>query len=119
MAKRKQTSKSVQIGADVEPALRDRILTYAESMHLSEGALITLLIARELRLKRLSKLTLSTAAKKTIPRSRLTGRQSTPSMRGEFEAHVLSLGIRRPVAIASLAEAELQEKWLWKSLDSK
>jgi hypothetical protein len=119
MAKRKAASKNVQIGADVHPELRDQILAYAESLHLSEGALVTLLIARELRLKRLESLPCSKPSQKTTPRSRLTGRQSTPALRSDFEAHVASLEIARPIAIATLAEAELREKWLQKALESK
>lgn len=119
MAKRKQAAKSVQIGADVEPELRDQFVEYAESMHISESALVTLVIAREIRLKRLAALPLVAAAKKTSPRTRLTGRQSTPSMREEFEVHLRSLEISRPAAITTLARTELQERWLWRSLEAR
>ena len=108
--------KDVQIGADVEPWLRDGIRTYASGMHLSESAVITLLVARELRVKRLGSLPLSNSAKRTTPRCRLTARQDAPSLREELEAHVKALGVRRSMAVAMLAEAELHEQWLSKAL---
>jgi hypothetical protein len=108
--------KDIQIGADVARRLRDRVRRYAQKLQLPESALITLLVARELRLKRLRKLPPSTAVKRMTRRSRLTGRQSSPELRDRFRAHVGKLQIDLAVAVATLAEQELREKWLRKSL---
>ena len=108
--------KTVQIGADVQRMLRNRVRRYAEQLQIPESALITLLVSRELRLKRLKKLPLSTAVKRLVPRSRLTGRQSSPDLKKRFRAHVEKLQIDPAVAVATIAEQELREKWLHKSL---
>ena len=109
-------TKNIQIGADVSDDLRNRLLDYSRDLHLSESALINLLIARELKLRRLSKLPPYQAVKRTVSRTRLTGRQSKPNLKAEFEAHVNRLAIDRADAIVSLAEAELRERWLQKAL---
>ena len=111
-------AKNIQIGADVSDDLRNRVLRYAEALHLSESGLVNLLIARELELKRLANLKLFRAAKRPAsgPRPRLTGRQNEPSLRINFEHHVKALGIDRADAVVTLAEAELHERWLPKAL---
>jgi hypothetical protein len=110
-------AKDIQIGADVTGDLRDRVLAYAEELHLAESGLVNLLVARELRLKRLGGLQRCKAVKRSASRFRLTGRQNTPSLREDFQAHVAALGIDRADALVSLVEAEIRERWLWKSLD--
>jgi len=110
-------AKSIQIGADVEPRLRKRVRSYAERLQIPESALITLLVARELRLKRLRKLPHSSAVRRLPRRSRLTGRQNSPELKERFRKHVERLDIDPAVALATLAEEELREKWLRKSLD--
>src|SRR4051794_19708893 len=110
-------AKDIQIGADVTDDLHDRVLSYAEELHLAESGLVNLLVARELRLKRLGRLQRFKAAKRSASRFRLTGRQNAPLLKQSFEAHVAALGIDRADALVSLAEAEIRERWLWKSLD--
>ena len=109
-------SKTIQIAADVKVKLRKRVQSYAEGLQIPESALITLLVARELRLRRLSKLSPSTAVKRLSPRSRLTGRQNTPALKQRFHKHLERLKIDPAVGLATLAEEELREKWLRKSL---
>ena len=104
--------KTVQIGADVAEDLRDRVFDYAASLGISESALLHLLVRRELRLKRLDKLDLTTAVKKANPRFRVTAHKVSDELRARFHDHVRSMGIDPGVAIASIVGVELRERWL-------
>jgi hypothetical protein len=104
--------KNVQIGADVTEDLRDRFAAYAGSLGISESALLHLLVRRELRLKQLGRLELCAAVKKASPRFRITAHNASDELRTQFHDHLRSMEIDLGVAIASIAEAELREKWL-------
>jgi hypothetical protein len=104
--------KHVQIGADVTKDLRDRVAQYASSLGISESALLHLLVRRELRLNQIDKLQLSASVKNSAPRIRITAHRADPELRTQFLDHVRSHRIEPGVAIASIAEAEMREKWL-------
>ena len=104
--------REVQIGADVTEDLRDQVANYAVSLGISESALLHLLLRRELRLKLLGQMRLSEPVKKANPRVRITAHRASVEFRAQFHNHVRSKGIDPGVAIASIAEAELREKWL-------
>lgn len=89
--------------------------SYAQSLGLDESALATLLLVRELQLKRLantSEKRLDAAGKV----KRVSARPRNPAVESAFAAHAKSVGLRPGRAASILYLAELSERWLERAL---
>lgn len=108
----------VQIGGYLTPEEHAEFRRYAMGLHLKDSSLANLLLARELRLRRMAVL------KQLFPppaplkeRSRITAHQSDPAIKQAFEALARGAGISADQAAAILFRAELAERWLATAID--
>lgn len=103
---------SDQLGADVTPELKKSFKAYSRSLGVSESAVLHLLLRRELRKSRLPDLEKVRPAKRGGSRFRLTARPRATDVEAAFLAHIQRLGLDPATAIATLAQAEVDEEWL-------
>jgi hypothetical protein len=96
---------------------RERFALYADQFGLDVTALSNLLFARELRVGRLAQLAGRPNLGSTRRDSKVTAHLS-PSRRAAFVCHAKSVGLRISEAGAALVLAELEERWLEKSVDN-
>jgi hypothetical protein len=100
------------INAYVHPDMRVRFEAYRREIGLtSDSALLTLLILREIRLKRLCSLTVGQQ-----PRGVTVSAYMDAAHAGEFEAHIKELGRSASESAGALVEQELSERWLESAL---
>jgi hypothetical protein len=108
----------VQIGGYLTADEHLQFRQYAAQFHLKDSSLANLLLARELRLRRLPRLVQAYLPGAPLKqRSRITAHQSDGRMKEAFEALAHEAGISPDQAAAVLYRAELTERWLAKSID--
>lgn len=106
-----------QIGGDMLRGEHEDFCRYADGFHLKDSALANLLIARELKCKRLARLKLRYF--KEVPKrgsARITAHQTSKGVKEAFTAHALANGLKMGPAAATIFRAELAERWLEKSI---
>lgn len=106
-----------QIGGYLTPLEHDDFKSYSIQFCLSESALANLLLVRELRLQRLHNLKskyLSRAPSDS--RQRVTAHQPNAELKTAFEARSIEEGLKPDQAASILYRAELDERWLEKSI---
>jgi hypothetical protein len=109
----------VQIGGYLTPEEHAEFKRYAAQFHLKDSSLANLLLARELRLRRLARLKQSFLPSSPLKkRSRVTAHQSDPGVKTAFEALARDAAISPGQAAAVLFRAELTERWLASSIDN-
>jgi hypothetical protein len=108
----------VQIGGYLSAEEHAEFKRYAAQFHLKESSLANLLIARELRLRRLTRLAQAfTQGSPLKKRARITAHQADGRVKEAFEALAHDAGVSPDQAAAVLYRAELTERWLAKSID--
>lgn len=86
---------------------------YAATFFMAVAPLATLLVAREMQLKRLSDLRPSYLIDlRGLPQKKVVAHQSGSALKYAFKDHVRALGLRPGQAAATLFRAELSERWL-------
>ncbi|MFN4175544.1 hypothetical protein [Phenylobacterium sp.] len=102
-----------QILGYVTPAERDAFRAYAQGMGLDATALANLLIARELRAKRLAtQAPASTAAGAMAERVKIVAHVPTEAIKAAFAAYAAQTGMKPSRLAALLFRMELEERWL-------
>ena len=102
-----------QILGYVTPDDRDRFEAYAVAYGLHVTALANLLIARELRTRRLTKLQQAFDAPRPLPsRSKIVAHTPDVATKKAFTAWAHAVGMKPSRAAAILFRAELEEQWL-------
>lgn len=91
--------------------------TYAGSMNLNSSAVANLLVVRELRLRRLSRLEDYQRNYRRSECSKIVAHQSNDSTKRAFTAHAEGCGLKPTAAAERLFRAELEEHWLKHCLD--
>jgi hypothetical protein len=89
---------------------------YLRQFAIRPTAAATLLIVRELRCKRLPRLRTRYEDSPGPDRKRVTAHQTNGRLKSEFNEHVRSFGIDPDPAASILFRAELDERWLEKSV---
>ena len=108
-----------QIGGYLNAIEHAEFKSYASEFHISESGLANLLIARELRCKRLRKLRIADACSSLAgSRERVTAHQRDNSAKVAFEARASEEGLRPDQAASIIFRAELREQWLAQSITS-
>ncbi|OYW45878.1 MAG: hypothetical protein B7Z08_01385 [Sphingomonadales bacterium 32-68-7] len=106
-----------QIGGYLSPAEHLEFKRYAAQFQLKDSSLANLLLARELRLRRLSDLKASYLRSTPLPqRSRITAHQADAAVKAAFEAQAREAGLSPDQAAAIVFRAELGERWLERSI---
>lgn len=109
----------VQIGGYLTPEEHAEFRRYAAEFHLKDSSLANLLLARELRLRRLARLKQAHLPSSPLKkRSRVTAHQSDPGVKETFDALAREAGISPDQAAAVLFRTELAERWLATSINS-
>lgn len=111
-------TKIPQIGADLTSDEHRDFCAYADRLLLKDSALANLLIARELRLKRLP--TLRDRYIRNVPkepRCRVTAHQTSARANSAFRTHAEACDLGLGAAAAIIFRAELDEAWLWHCMD--
>lgn len=109
----------VQIGGYLSAEEHAAFKAYAREFNLKESSLSNLLIARELRLRRLGELRQRfSQGMPGLKRSRITAHQADPKTKQAFEALAKEAGISPDLAAAIVFRAELTERWLMKSMEN-
>ena len=86
---------------------------YAESFHLNSAPIATLIIARELQLKRLTSLIEEySEGRSNGERKKIVAHQTTDALKKAFKDHVDKCGLKPSSGAAILFRAELRERWL-------
>ena len=109
-----------QIGGYVSKAERGQFKKYAADLQISESAVATLLILRELQLRRLSQLKESySLGAPANDRARITAHQSNDGLKAAFEARSGEEDMLPDQAASLVFRAELTERWLRHAIDRK
>ena len=107
----------VQLLGYVTPGECKQFQTYASSLGLDASALASLLIIRELKLRRLRKLAESFETElQTSERTKITAHLRDASVKSAFARHSAASGMKPTPAVAILFRAELAEQWLERSI---
>lgn len=106
----------VQIGGYLSADEHAAFKQYARQFHLKESSLANLLIARELRLRRLDDLKQRFPGGPVRKRSRVTAHQPDAQVKQAFEALARDAGLSPDQAASVVFRAELSEQWLAKSI---
>jgi hypothetical protein len=102
-----------QVLGYVTPEERDAFEAYANEHGLDVSALANLLIARELRAKRLALLTPRFDRTEPLPdRLKIVAHTPTQATKLAFAARAAEAGVKPTRAAAILFRAELEERWL-------
>jgi hypothetical protein len=106
-----------QIGGYLTPDEHEEFKRYAAQFHLKDSSLANLLLARELRVRRLG------ALKDQFPpgpplkeRRRVTAHVPNEAVKRAFEAHAQEVGVSPNQGAAVLFRAELVQRWLERSI---
>lgn len=99
-----------RVGAYLLPDEKKDFDRYAKQFHIRPATLVSLLVVRELRRKRLRKLS-STFSSMEAGRARVTGQRDLP-LKKAFEKHADKAGLKPDPAATILLRAELSERWL-------
>ena len=113
-----------QITVRLTPALKQEFESYSDRLGIGASKATKLLIERELRLKRLLKLTGVEALPRQKPRHfganlrlpTITAHVSTLKSVRDFDGYARRCGVSRSRAGAWVLETELQERWLARRL---
>jgi hypothetical protein len=111
-------AKHYQIGGWLRRSEKDALHDYLKQFSIRPAAAATLLIVRELRCKRLSKLKERYAEKVGTERSRLTAHQPDGHLKQAFTQHAAAFGLDPNPAASILFRAELDERWLESAVES-
>ena len=107
----------VQIGGYLTPEEHAEFKGYAAEFHLKESSLANLLIARELRQRRLAELAKTFRTNAPLKkRCRVTAHQAEPNTKFEFEALARNAGMSPDQAASIIFRAELTERWVANSV---
>lgn len=106
-----------RVGAYLLPSEKKDFYKYARQFHIRPATLMSLLIVRELRRKRLKRLSAKFGGMES-GRARVTAQQDL-SLKDSFDAHANRLGFRPDPAATILLRAELSECWLKAALAAK
>jgi hypothetical protein len=106
----------VQQHGYLTPSERSAFQQYAERLGLDGTGLAGLLLARELKARRLSTMQVETASGQH--RMKVTAHLANPEIKVAFAQHSRALNITPTAGATALFRAELSERWLEKSIDS-
>jgi hypothetical protein len=102
-----------QVLGYVTPAERDAFEAYAHDHGLDVTALANLLIARELKAKRLEKLLLSSGPGEALSvRAKIVAHTPSDATKAVFAIRAAQAGVKPSRAAAILFRTELEERWL-------
>lgn len=102
-----------QVLGYVTPEERDAFEAYANDHGLDVTALANLLIARELRAKRLEQLLLKIGFGPALTvRTKIVAHTPTDATKAAFATRAAQAGVKPSRAAAILFRAELEERWL-------
>lgn len=110
--------KDYQIGGWLRASDKDALYDYLKQFGIRPTAAATLLIARELRCKRLPKLKDQYRNPAGANRKRLTAHQPNGALKQAFKDHAASFGMDPDPAASIVFRAELDERWLQRSVES-
>lgn len=110
--------KDYQIGGWLRSSEKDALYEYLKQFGIRPTAAASLLIARELRCKRLPKLKERYGDPAGANRKRLTAHQPNGRLKQAFKEHVALLGMDPDPAASIVFRAELNERWLQRSVES-
>lgn len=110
--------KDHQIGGWLPVAEKQALDGYLRQFAIRPTAAATLLIVRELRCKRLPTLKERYAGSIGTGRKRMTAHQPDGKLKQAFAEHVASVGMDPDPAASILFRAELDERWLERSVES-
>lgn len=106
-----------RIGGYLNPEEHREFGDYSSSLCVTGSALVALLIARELRVKRLKDLVDQFRAGARVGiRKRISSPVLPNSLRDTFEDHAKTVGLSLDQAASILFRAELAERWLDRAL---
>ena len=111
-------SKAHQIGGWLRPSEKQALDEYLKQFGIRPTAAATLLIVRELRRKRLPDLQSRYADSPGTNRERVTAHPTDGKLKEAFKRHAASLGMDPDPAASILFRAELEERWLARSVES-
>lgn len=113
----RETERGKQVSGRMTAEERVRFGAYADSLGLDGGAVATLLMLRELRLRRLADLR-SNARFREIAgaTSKITSHRFAEPDKRRFQEHISSIGLSSSKALGILCRTELVEKWLEQAL---
>jgi hypothetical protein len=105
-----------QIGGWLRAPEKRAFEDYLGQFGIRPTAAATLLIVRELRCKRLPRLKERYEESPGRERKRVTAHQTNGQLKSEFNEHVRALGMDPDPAASILFRAELDERWLERSV---
>lgn len=96
---------------------RKQFAAYAESLGLDGGTVATLLMSRELRLRRLERLRADPRFREVVGANRtITSHRFSASDKQRFHDHIRKVDVSASKAVGILCRAELVERWLEQAL---
>ena len=108
---------SLQITAYLPSDDAEAFLRYSNSLGIDKSSLANLLVVRELRLNRLGSLSRFRHSQPSASCIKVTAHLTDPAIKDEFTASATRHELRPGAAAAMIFLAELEERWLERSLN--